>query len=83
MAWFRQKNKYWHYCYRENGKEIQVYIGDHDQILARLLPKEKNQGPRKESQGSEKAPRGERTGCQVHRIRKRTRLLPKKKGVRK
>ena len=42
MAWFRKKGKYWYYVFRENNEEKQIYIGDHDKVVSKLLPKEKN-----------------------------------------
>ena len=38
MSWFRQKDKYWYFCYRENDKEIQRYIGDDKAVQERLKP---------------------------------------------
>lgn len=41
MSWFRKKGKYWYFCYRDNGKEVQQYIGDDEAVRRKLLPKNK------------------------------------------
>jgi hypothetical protein len=36
MSWFRKKDKYWYFCYRENGEEIQCYIGDDKAVVRKF-----------------------------------------------
>lgn len=39
MSWFRQKGKYWYFCFREDGKEKQLYVGNDEAVKKKLLPK--------------------------------------------
>jgi len=43
MAFFRKKGKYWYFIERDNGKEIQHYLGDDEKVKQKLLPKQKSQ----------------------------------------
>ena len=36
MSWFRKKDKYWSFVERQNGKEIQHYIGD-DKTVVKMI----------------------------------------------
>jgi len=36
MSWFRKKDKYWSFVKRQNGREIQHYIGD-DKTVVKMI----------------------------------------------
>lgn len=39
MSWFRRKKKYWYFVERENGYEVQRYIGDDRVVVSKLVNK--------------------------------------------